>query len=69
MTKTIAKQKTKTSKIKTETRINESTRTTIGMGEIQENLHHSTHRVRIFKVKIQALGYYWGCVSKKLRRK
>ena len=54
MTKARAKQKTKTSKIKTTTTIKATTRKTTGMGVIREQLHRLTHRFEILKVKSQA---------------
>ena len=56
MTETIAKQKTNTSKIKTATMINDITRRTTGIGEIQERHHRFIHLVRILNVKSQVSG-------------
>ena len=56
MTKTRAKLETKTNKIKTTTIITDTTRTTTGMGEVQEMIHCLKFCVRILKVKSQASG-------------
>ena len=62
-------KKTKTIKMKRTTMIKATTIETTGMGLSQEFLHRSTRRVGILKVKSQASGYSWGCVTKKLKRK